>query len=215
MSPEQEHPEAIEGERPTEFIEPIAYAARPARLRPKAHRRTATADVVPLPPFEPDGRNPAYVAWLEQQSMLHDATMLGRQLAGHAAMWANPYANPDPRAAVRQASVWFTAYPISHITGPGQSFLATLGSEELWAAFAKIGIEGVHTGPLKLAGGSHAVEGRQMLSQRAPFAALGSRPHQRAATIHQQRRRAQQRPAPDALALDLRVERERRGGGFG
>ena len=152
MSPEQEHPEAIEGERPTEFIEPIAYAARPARLRPKAHRRS-TADVVPLPPFEPDGRNPAYVAWLEQQSMLHDATQLGRQLAGHAAMWANPYANPDPRAAVRQASVWFTAYPISHITGPGQSFLAALGSEELWTAFAKIGIEGVHTGPLKLAGG--------------------------------------------------------------
>jgi len=152
MSAEQEQPEVVEGERATEFIEPIAYAARPARLRPKAHRRMA-ADVVPLPPFEPDGRNPAYVAWLEQQSMLHDATMLGRQLAGHAAMWANPYANPDPRAAVRQASVWFTAYPISHITGPGQSFLAALGSEELWAAFAKIGIEGVHTGPLKLAGG--------------------------------------------------------------
>ena len=154
MSPEQEQPEVGAEDRTTEFpLEPTAYAARPARLRPKAQRRSATADVVPLPPFEPDGRNPAYVAWLERQSMLHDATMLARQLAGHAAMWANPYANPDPRAAVRQASVWFTAYPISHITGPGQSFLAALGAEDLWAAFAKIGIEAVHTGPLKLAGG--------------------------------------------------------------
>ncbi|MBN9104825.1 MAG: maltose alpha-D-glucosyltransferase [Propionibacteriaceae bacterium] len=154
MSPEQEQPEVTPEDRSADFaLEPTAYAARPARLRPKAQRRLATADVVPLPPFEPDGRNPAYVTWLEQQSMLRDATMLGRQLAGHAAMWANPYANPDPRAAVRQASAWFTAYPISHITGPGQSFLAALGAEDLWAAFAKIGIDAVHTGPLKLAGG--------------------------------------------------------------
>lgn len=72
------------------------------------------------PPFEPDGRNPAYIAWLEQQSMLHDATVLGRQLAGHHEMWASPYAHPDPRAAVQQASVWFTAYPLSLITRPGQ-----------------------------------------------------------------------------------------------
>ena len=105
------------------------------------------------PPFEPDGRNPAYIAWLEQQSMLHDATVLGRQLAGHHEMWASPYAHPDPRAAVQQASVWFTAYPLSLITRPGQSFLGALGAQELWAAFAEIGIDAIHTGPLKLAGG--------------------------------------------------------------
>ncbi|HQA79095.1 MAG TPA: hypothetical protein PLL50_12190, partial [Propionicimonas sp.] len=46
------------------------YAARPERLRPKAQRRGEALPVAP-PPFEPDGRNPAYIAWLEQQSMLH------------------------------------------------------------------------------------------------------------------------------------------------
>ncbi|MCA0296619.1 MAG: maltose alpha-D-glucosyltransferase [Actinobacteria bacterium] len=132
--------------------EPAPYAARPERLRPKAKRRETEVGPLP-PPFEPDGRNPAYVAWLEEQSMLHDATLLGRQLAGHHAMWAAPYAHPDPRAAVRQASVWFTAYPLSQITGPGQSFIGALGDDELWTAFAKIGIEAIHTGPLKLAGG--------------------------------------------------------------
>ncbi len=133
--------------------DPAPYAARPERLRPKAKRR-ATPEVGPLPPpFEPDGRNPAYVTWLEEQSMLRDATLLGRQLAGHHAMWAAPYAHPDPRAAVRQASVWFTAYPLSQITAPGQSFIGALGDDELWAAFAKIGIDAIHTGPLKLAGG--------------------------------------------------------------
>lgn len=130
------------------------YAARPERLRPRAKRRAAEADGGPLaPPFEPDGRNPAYVAWLEQQSMLHDATVLAQQLAGHHTMWASPYAHPDPRAAVHRASVWFTAYPLSHVTAPGQSFLGALGDQELWTAFAQIGIEAIHTGPLKLAGG--------------------------------------------------------------
>jgi maltose alpha-D-glucosyltransferase/alpha-amylase len=134
-------------------FEPARYAARPARLRPHARRRPTSSEVVPPPPFEADGRNPAYVTWLVQQSMLHDATVLSRQLAGKAAMWAAPYAHPDPRAAVQRASVWFTAYPISHLTAPGQSFLGALGADDLWAAFAKVGVEAVHTGPLKLAGG--------------------------------------------------------------
>jgi trehalose synthase len=39
------------------------------------------------------------------------------------------------------------------ITKPGRSFLSTLGEEDLWHAFEVIGINGVHTGPLKRAGG--------------------------------------------------------------
>ena len=49
--------------------------------------------------------------------------------------------------------MWFTAYPISFITRSGESFLAALGDEALWKAFATIGIEAVHTGPVKRAGG--------------------------------------------------------------
>lgn len=154
MSTDQSQPSLQGGEQhPEVSFEAKHDTARPQRLRPQANRRGAGAEAVRVPPFEPDGRNPAYVAWLEQQSMLHDATVLARQLAGNPAMWAGPYANPDPRAAVQQASVWFTAYPLSLVTQPGQSFLGALGSGELWALFAQIGIEAVHTGPLKLAGG--------------------------------------------------------------
>ena len=64
--------------------------------------------------------------------MLGDAKVLGRQLSGQASMWQNPFAYPDPRAAVERASVWFTAYPLSLITRPGQSFLAALGDADLW-----------------------------------------------------------------------------------
>ena len=68
-------------------------------------------------------------------------------------MWQNPFANPDARAAIEKTSVWFTAYPISMITKPGSSFLGSLGDPELWKAFQAIGIDGLHTGPVKKAGG--------------------------------------------------------------
>ncbi|WP_022910194.1 maltose alpha-D-glucosyltransferase [Aestuariimicrobium kwangyangense] len=129
------------------------FAARPAKLRPRAMRRQPTPDTIAPPPFEADGRNAAYVAWLVDQSMLKDATVLARQLAGHASMWSNPYAQPDPRAALDKAQVWFAAYPLALVTRTGESFLSALGSDDLWAAFEQIGIDAVHTGPVKLAGG--------------------------------------------------------------
>ncbi|MFC6360012.1 maltose alpha-D-glucosyltransferase [Luteococcus peritonei] len=149
-------PEAIglEDVMPEISFEQQRFAARPPVFRPRASRRNGKHGSNPLaPPFEADGRNAAYVSWLEEQSMLKDATTLARQLAGTHLMWVNPYSQPDPRAAVQTASVWFTAYPISMIVEPGQSFLGALGSEALWEAFSEVGIDAVHTGPVKLAGG--------------------------------------------------------------
>jgi trehalose synthase len=97
--------------------------------------------------------NPEYVAWLEQGSMLHSASSTALQLSGTGVMWQRSYSMPDPRGAVRAASVWYTAYPASLITAPGRSFIATLGDSDLWNAFASIGVQAVHTGPVKEAGG--------------------------------------------------------------
>jgi trehalose synthase len=99
--------------------------------------------------------NPAYLDWLVRESMLHDAIETSRQLSGYASMWQNSFGTPDPRAAVRTAAVWYTAYPASLVTAPGSSFVATLADAELWKAFSSIGIQAVHTGPVKAAGGLH------------------------------------------------------------
>jgi len=130
----------------------VFYPARPRQLRPKARLRgaqTPTAEQL----GEPIGSNPSYVAWLRQESMLNDANVIARQFSGQGSMFQNPFARPDPRAAIETASVWFTAYPISVIGRPGSSFLATLGDPQLWDAFQRIGIQGLHTGPVKRAGG--------------------------------------------------------------
>ena len=143
-----------QGREPAE----ISYAEylHPARPRILRHRprvrfpveRHSVAQDGPA-----DGANPAYVEWLRSQSMLADANEISRQFSGQGTMWQNSFASPGPRNAVDTASVWFTAYPISFITRSGESFLAALGDEELWKAFAAIGIEAVHTGPVKRAGG--------------------------------------------------------------
>jgi maltose alpha-D-glucosyltransferase/alpha-amylase len=105
------------------------------------------------PSLELDGLNKTYVEWLRNQAMLGDANVLARQLSGQASMWQHSFAHPNPRAAVERASVWFTAYPLSYMTTPGQSFLGALGDPELWKTFREIGIRAIHTGPVKKAGG--------------------------------------------------------------
>jgi trehalose synthase len=149
MSDEQSH----EHERSEITYAEHYHPARPRSLRHRARvkspvpRRSVTQD------GEPTGTNPAYVSWLLSQSMLADANEISRQFSGSGTMWQNPFANPGPRQAVETASVWFTAYPLSLITRPDESFLAALADENLWKAFSDIGIEGVHTGPVKRAGG--------------------------------------------------------------
>src|SRR5262245_18211434 len=100
----------------------------------------------------------AYIRWLVERSMLHQAELAARRYSGQGQLWQHPYASPQPRAASALASVWFTAYPPSHITPPGESVLRGLGDPELWKVFREIGIQGLHTGPMKRSG---AIRGRE------------------------------------------------------
>ncbi|AZS37885.1 hypothetical protein CVS47_02532 [Microbacterium lemovicicum] len=129
------------------------YPARPRRLRPRDQLRSGSLRRFVSDPRTANGTNPAYIEWLVRQSMLKDADVLARTLSGQPSMWRNPYARPDARRAIETSDVWFTAYPLSLITRAGESFLQALGDDRLWQAFEKIGINGLHTGPVKRAGG--------------------------------------------------------------
>lgn len=94
-----------------------------------------------------------YIDWLVERSMLHNAKKLARRYAGQGRLWQRPYAMAQPRAAAALASVWFTAYPAAIVTREGESMLRTLADPHLWAALAAIGIQAVHLGPTKVAGG--------------------------------------------------------------
>jgi trehalose synthase len=129
---------------------------------------TPTARPAPAPSAAPAPAAPAAapaavsgeadIRWLVEHSMLHEAELAARRYSGQGQLWQHPYAIPQPRSASALASVWFTAYPPSQITGAGESVLESLGDPELWRVFRDIGIGGMHTGPMKRAGG---IRGRE------------------------------------------------------
>ncbi|WP_254509392.1 hypothetical protein [Anatilimnocola floriformis] len=93
-----------------------------------------------------------YVQWLEERSMLFQAKEQAESISGQGVQWRHPYGEPQPREAVRLASVWLLDYPGSVIPRPGESVIATWGDAELWQALEQIGIDLLHTGPVKRAG---------------------------------------------------------------
>ena len=97
--------------------------------------------------------NEETIRWLVEHSMLEQARRAATAYSGTGRMWRHPYAEAQPRAAAAKASVWLSAYPAAVVTRPGESVLATLGDAALWQALAAIGIQALHTGPTKQAGG--------------------------------------------------------------
>ncbi|HSN78115.1 MAG TPA: maltose alpha-D-glucosyltransferase, partial [Anaerolineae bacterium] len=97
--------------------------------------------------------NHDYIPWLLHHAMLESVRPIAARYSGQGSQWRYPYAEAGPRAASATASVWFTAYPGAVITREGQSVLAALGDPALWRTFADIGIQAIHTGPMKQAGG--------------------------------------------------------------
>ncbi len=145
----------------------LALAALLGALGP-ACQPTPTPRPAPAPSAAPPAAQApdvasgeTYIRWLVERSMLHQAELAARRFSGQGQLWQHPYAVPQPRAASALASVWFTAYPPSQITGPGESVLESLGDPELWRIFRDIGIGGMHTGPMKRAGG---LRGREYTS---------------------------------------------------
>ena len=93
------------------------------------------------------------IEWLLKHAMLARGEEISAHYMGTGALWQRPYAAEQPRAASSLASSWLTVYPSSIITRPGESVLHTLGDAALWKTLAEIGIDGLHTGPTKRAGG--------------------------------------------------------------
>ena len=94
-----------------------------------------------------------HVNWLVEQSMLHAARQRAKLYSGQGRLWQQPFAQTRPRDASALSSVWFTAYPASIVTREGGTVLEALGDETLWHTLSKIGIQGIHNGPLKKSGG--------------------------------------------------------------
>jgi maltose alpha-D-glucosyltransferase/alpha-amylase len=109
-------------------------------------------------PVALNGTDTAYVRWLEERSMLRQADRQARAVSGQGVQWRHPYGEPQPREAVRHASVWLLDWAGSVVTPRGQTVLATWADPDLWDLLHDLGIELLHTGPVERAGG---IRGRE------------------------------------------------------
>ncbi len=92
------------------------------------------------------------IEWLKKRSMLLQHESLASAYSGQSAQWTNAFGRPRPRDRLDRNSVWFSAYPDSLMGGPGVTALDILGSPRLHQLLSEIGVEAIHTGPMKRSG---------------------------------------------------------------
>ncbi len=90
---------------------------------------------------------------IEKDSMLYQSIKLAEIFSGKKDQWQNTYGMPKTKEVCEKTSVWFTSYSPAIITDNNQSVLQVLGSKALWDILKEMGIQALHTGPMKLSGG--------------------------------------------------------------
>ena len=90
---------------------------------------------------------------LEKESILYQSAELSKLYSGKAIQWKYEYGLPKPRKVCEKTSIWLDCYPRAFITEDGKTTIETMGDPKLWDKLVEIGIDGVHTNPMKIAGG--------------------------------------------------------------
>ncbi len=90
---------------------------------------------------------------LERTSMIHQAAALQDQVRAHDKLFLDPYAKPQSPTLTECASVWLSPYGCATLCRDGQSTLQAFADAELWGWLQKLGVTGMHTGPMLKAGG--------------------------------------------------------------
>ncbi|MFQ5564546.1 MAG: alpha-amylase family glycosyl hydrolase [Parvularculaceae bacterium] len=100
----------------------------------------------------------SYIDWLKSRSMLRTYDGLVKSFAGQAKQWRASFGNPKPNEVLAENSVWFAAYPDSLMGPEGANVLDVLCDKNLYTILSDIGIEAVHTGPMKRSGSIHGYD---------------------------------------------------------
>ena len=95
---------------------------------------------------------PSHIEWLKSRSMLLKYESLVQSFAGRSNQWQHAYGCSRPADALALSSVWLAAYPDSLMGCPGTKVLEILGNSELHRTLSEIGIQAIHTGPVKRSG---------------------------------------------------------------
>jgi trehalose synthase len=114
--------------------------------------RTTPTDIADNPAMPDQAELSSHVEWLKSRSMLLKYEHLIQSFGGKSSQWLYPYGLSRPEDALKRSSVWFAAYPDSLMGEPGANVLDVLGAPELHQSLSEVGIQAIHTGPVKRSG---------------------------------------------------------------
>ena len=93
-----------------------------------------------------------YIEYLKQRSVLLQAPALEQAFSRQGAQWHHPYGLARPEDFLSLSSAWLSVYPAAIIGRRGDSVLQTLSDPALLQTIEAVGIDAIHTGPMKRSG---------------------------------------------------------------
>ena len=104
-------------------------------------------DQMPMPRADP-----AYLQYLERQSMLFKSSEMAKVVSGSELAWRTSASTDTPDAMLNYADNWLSVHPMTLLTSSRNSALAQLNDTSTWPVLRELGVRGVYVAPMQGSG---------------------------------------------------------------
>lgn len=115
-----------------------------ARKRDPAMTEPAERDHMPMPRADP-----AYLQYLERQSMLLQSSEMAKIVSGSELAWCSPAGAGTPEAMLDFADAWLFVHPMTVLTSGRISVFTQLASPSTWTVLRGLGVRGLYIAPIQ------------------------------------------------------------------
>ena len=96
--------------------------------------------------------NPAYLQYLERQSMLLQSSEMARIVSGSELAWRPPAGAGVPESMLDHADNWLFIHPMTVLTSSRVSVFSQLASSSTWPMLRELGVRGIYVAPTQGSG---------------------------------------------------------------
>jgi hypothetical protein len=118
----------------------VSVACRPTRQTVTAGHKEIVVASAPLP-----RANPAYLQWLERQSMLNSAMRLTSGISGSPVLWRNSAVASRANTLLEAAPNWLDLNPHLHVFK--RNLFGDVGSSDFFDFLTSMGVSGIYVSP--------------------------------------------------------------------
>ena len=129
-----------------------ACSGRPTKYEPKMTEPEAS-EHIPMPRADP-----AYVQYLERQSMLAKSAEMAKVVSGSELAWRPSASSGSPEALLDFADAWIQFHPLTMLSTSRSSAFNQLAGASTWPILRELGVKGIYVAPAQGGGAQWAKE---------------------------------------------------------